>query len=349
MSQDASASGGVVALPKGPDGHYELAGDSSTLLTQANRFLEAAVARGLAPTTIRAYAFDLVAFVRWALNTGTHIEEIDEADLVDFIQAERSRDAKPSSINRRLSTIEGIYRFVTGKAIPRGKGVYVSTPNHRGRGYDRELGLHRIGPSGYRALRVKKPKLLVQCLSVDQVNEFLKTVERYRDLALVYLMLLCGLRSCEVLRMKIDDINTDASTLNVRGKGNKERLLPLPLPVRNALAGYLRLERPRLCLTNCVFVVLQGQRRGCPMTAAGLRSLFRRRRTRPTLKNANPHRWRHTFGSDMARAGVRLPILKKLMGHANPETTLSYIDLSMDDIAEEYHRASAKIRGRYEK
>jgi site-specific recombinase XerD len=349
MTHKVSSSHGVAVLPKGPDGRYELVGDSSTLLTQANRFLEAAAARGLAPNTIRAYAFDLASIVRWAIDTGRAIEQLEEADLVSLIQAERSRDAKPSSINRRLTTVEGFYRFVTGQAIPRGKGVHVGTPNHRGRGYDRELGLHRVGPKDQRALRVKKPRPLVQPLRVDQVNEFLKTVRRYRDLALVYLMLLCGLRSCEVLRMTLDDINVERSTVRVRGKGDRERLLPLPQPVRTALAGYLRLERPRLCLTERVFVVLQGQRRGCPMTEEGLRSLFRRRRAQPALRNANPHRWRHTFGSDMARAGVRLPILKKLMGHAYPETTLNYINLSMDDIAEEYHRASSKIRERYER
>ena len=63
---------------------------------------------------------------------------------------------------------------------------------------------------------------------------------------------------------------------------------------------------------------------------------------------ANPHRFRHTFGADMARAGVRLYTLQKLMGHAYAATTLQYINLSMDDIAAEYQRALETIQQRYE-
>ena len=84
------------------------------------------------------------------------------------------------------------------------------------------------------------------------------------------------------------------------------------------------------------------------MKPAGLRSLFRSHRKRPQLAGANPHRFRHTFGADMARSGVRLPVLQKLMGHANPEITLRYINLSMADIAESYYLAATEIQKRYD-
>jgi integrase len=85
------------------------------------------------------------------------------------------------------------------------------------------------------------------------------------------------------------------------------------------------------------------------MTPAGLRSLFRQRRRQPTLAIANPHRFRHTFGTDMARAGVGLPVLQRLMGHADMKTTLQYIELSMIDVADEYRRALATIEGRFKR
>jgi integrase/recombinase XerD len=83
------------------------------------------------------------------------------------------------------------------------------------------------------------------------------------------------------------------------------------------------------------------------MSLSGLRSLFRHRRRDHTVARANPHRFRHTFGADMARAGVRLPILQRLMGHADESTTLRYIELSMADIADEYRRAGEEIQRRY--
>ena len=84
------------------------------------------------------------------------------------------------------------------------------------------------------------------------------------------------------------------------------------------------------------------------MTPAGLRSLFRGRRKSTALTNANPHRFRHTFGADMARSGLVLPVLQKLMGHTNPETTLGYINLSMTDIADAYRVAAAEIQKHYD-
>jgi integrase len=85
------------------------------------------------------------------------------------------------------------------------------------------------------------------------------------------------------------------------------------------------------------------------MTPAGLRNLFRHRRRRSSLRVANPHRFRHTFGSDMARAGVRLPILQRMMGHADMKTTMQYIELSLVDVANEYERAIATLERRYKR
>jgi len=172
------------------------------------------------------------------------------------------------------------------------------------------------------------------------------------------LMLFCGLRSSEVLSLRTSDVNALDRRLLVHGKGNRERMLPLPKSLLLILTDYIRLERPSDVMDGAVggvmsgplFVVLQGRRRGQPMTPAGLRSLFRYRRRRfaETLANANAHRFRHTFGADMARAGVRLPVLQRMMGHADAKTTLQYIHLSMADIAAEYHRAIEIITKRYE-
>jgi site-specific recombinase XerD len=162
-------------------------------------------------------------------------------------------------------------------------------------------------------------------------------------------MLFCGLRSHEVLSLRVDDIDADNQAILVNGKGNKQRVVPLTPIACTTLAGYLRCERPRHCLTDRVFVILRGIRCGSPMTRAGLRSLFRNRRQQQArLKNANAHRFRHTYGTDMARAGIGMPVLQQLMGHSDIETTLRYVSLSFEDIAEEYQQASVRVRERYQ-
>ena len=327
---------------------FELQGASTPLVTQANSFLEAVATRGLAAMTLRAYAFDLVIVLRWLCKISRAFDQLEQADLLAFIRNEQARNSHPRSINRRLTTFEAFFLFVTGRELPRGKGVSTATPNYRGRGYDRYTGAHRIGPAPRRAVRVKTPKKLVEPLRADQVQAFLQTLDRYRDLALVYLMLFCGLRSHEALRLCINDIDADNQSLLINGKGNKQRVVPLAPIACTTLGGYLRCERPRHCLTDRIFVVLRGSKRGCPMTLAGLRSLFRSRRQRMArLHNANPHRFRHTYGTDMARAGVGMPVLQQLMGHSDIEMTLRYINLSLEDIAEEFQRASAHVRERY--
>jgi len=317
-------------------------------VAEANDFLHALQVRGLSPNTLRAYAFDLSALYRWLRASRRQLQPLQQPDLLDFIRAERERNAGPRSINRRLTTCRLLYRFCTDQELPRGPGTTLPAPDYRGRGKDRVLGLHQLPRRFQLKLRVPVARRLVEPLKREQVGLVLRTLRRYRDLGIVQLMLFCGLRSAEVLSLKLVDVSFEEGQLRVRGKGGKERMLPVPRTLVETLQAYLRLERPRRCSTPELFVVLQGERRGRPMTRAGLRTLLRHRRASPGLGNANPHRFRHTFGTDMARAGVRLSVLQKMMGHDDAATTLQYINLSMADVAAEFQRATAEIQRRYD-
>jgi site-specific recombinase XerD len=337
----------AVVLQQVAAGRFVLAGAADDFRDDANRFLEALTVRGLAPTTRRAYGFDLVVLARWLGPRGLTLRQLRAADLLEFIAVQRTAGAQPTSINRRLTTCRLLYRFCTDRELDGGPGSLGPAPYYRGRGRDRALGLHRVPRPPRLKLRVKTARRVVEPLVVSEVRRFLGTLRRYRDLAIVHLMLLCGLRCAEVLQLRRTDVGFDTSEVRVRGKGNKERLLPLPAVVARSLGDYLQWERPTVATTPHLFVVLQGRQHGRPMTLAGLRSLFRQRRRDYRLARANPHRFRHTFGADMARSGVRLPILQRLMGHADGMTTLQYIHLSMADVAEEYARAVAAIAPRY--
>lgn len=330
------------------NGHYQLIDGQRGPVEDANRFLNALESRGLSPHTVRAYAYDLLMLHRWLKHTGKALRSLQPSDLLAFVDAQKRAGAHPHSINRRLTTCRLLYRFCTDRELDAGYRTGMSRPHGMGARRDTDLGLHKLKLPWRRKLRVKTPRKLVEPLTSDQVRLFLRSLRRYRDLAIVHLMLLCGLRSREVLSLKREDIFFAENRIRVHGKGDKERLLPLPDILVRSLRDYLRLERPSQCTGPALFVVLQGKRRGQPMTAAGLRSLFRHRRLNPQIATANPHRFRHTFGTDMARAGVRLPILQQMMGHAHSETTLQYINLSLDDIAEEYQRAVRKIQKHYE-
>jgi integrase/recombinase XerD len=127
----------------------------------------------------------------------------------------------------------------------------------------------------------------------------------------------------------------------VRGKGNKIRFLPLAPETMQLIDHYLRFER-RDFSTAALFVSLKGRARGSRMTTAGLRSLFRYHRQTTGVSLANPHRFRRTFASDMLRAGLSLPALMQLMGHAHIQTTLVYVDVTPLDVYQQYARAVAQ-------
>ncbi|MGA2259818.1 MAG: site-specific integrase [Acidobacteriota bacterium] len=187
-------------------------------------------------------------------------------------------------------------------------------------------------------LRLKQPRRVIIPLSHEEVARFWASFRTYRDLGIIALMLFNGLRSREIIELRLEDVRFPELQFRVCGKGNKERMLPLSEDTMATLQRYLDFERPRVS-SPFVFLCLKGRRRGRPMTAAGLRSLFRHHRRTAEVPMANPHRFRHTFGADMVRCGISLPALMHLMGHSRIPTTMLYVRLSPEDVWREYRRA----------
>jgi integrase/recombinase XerD len=306
-----------------------------------NRYLDREYVRRLAPKTLRIYAHNLLHFVRWwesLHHTGDVLEgDLTESTLLDYVKFQSSQQPRPSSstINDRVA--------VADRAL---RNEFPEAPCQMARGFHqaflrrRPLGLGRPRVAMSR-LRVRIPKRAIFPLSVTEVARFWSSFRTARDLALVGLMLLQGLRSAEVLDLNEDDLLLSEGQLRVRGKGNKMRFLPLAPETVQLLDHYRRLERPQPG-TAALFVSLKGPARGTRMTLAGLRSLFRYHRQLTGIQLANPHRFRHTFASDMVRAGISLPALMQLMGHADIQTTLRYVQVTPQDVYLQYARAVAQ-------
>ena len=306
-----------------------------------NRFLDREYVRRLADATLRTYAHNLLHFVRWwdsVHHTGDIAEtDLTESTLLDYVRFQSSQQPRPSSstINDRVTVADRALRNQFPDAP-----CQIASGFHQAFLRRRPMGLGRPRVALSR-LRVRAPKLTILPLSVNEVARFWSSFRTARDLAVVGLMLLHGLRSAEVLALNRDDVLLSEAQLRVHGKGNKLRLLPLAPETIQLLDHYLRLERPHPC-TAALFVLLKGPARGARMTPAGLRSLFRYHRRTTGIKLANPHRFRHTFASDMVRAGMSLPALMQLMGHANIQTTLRYVQVTPQDVYLQYARAVAQ-------
>jgi integrase len=306
-----------------------------------NRYLDREYVRRLANTTLRTYAHHLLHFVRWwesLHHTGDIVEgDLTESTLLDYVRFQSSQQPRPSpsSINDRVVVADrGLRNEFPNAPCQMASGFHQPFLRRRPMG----LGRPRVVMS---RLRVKVPKHNIVPLSVEEVARFWSSFRISRDFAIVGLMLLNGLRSAEVLALNSDDLLLSEAQLRVHGKGNKWRLLPLAPETVQLLQHYLRLERPNPC-SAALFVVLKGPARGTRMTPAGLRSLFRYHRQTTSVPLANPHRFRHTFASDMIRAGMSLPALMQLMGHAFIDTTLHYVQVTPQDVYLQYARAVAQ-------
>jgi integrase len=267
-------------------------------------------------------------------------EQFTESTLVDYVRSQLDHIPKlsPEHINMRSMMLRRLFRFHFHQDMPHSPYLiqrtwYRRSPLGYGRG--------RIATASA-DLKLKVPQRVIQPLSREQVQHFWYSFATARDLAIVALMLLNGLRSREVLALLLEDLRFGEAQIRVHGKGARVRLLPLAPETIRLLRCYLATERP-LTNTAQVFVSLKGSARGHAMTPAGLRSLFRHHRQTSQVAQANPHRFRHTFGRDMICAGVSLPALQRLMGHAHIQTTLLYIHLAPQDVFAEYARAVERI------
>jgi integrase len=307
-----------------------------------NQYLDTLALRRMAPLTIRGYAHSLLHFLRWWESVHhtaiIQSEALSDSILLEYVRFQSGQQPPPSgsTINQRLAMVDRALRDLFPHAPSQ------LAPPLQVRYWRRApMGLGRPSAALSR-VRVKEEKRTIVPLSIDEVARFWTSFRTSRDLAIVGLMLLQGLRSREVLALNREDVSLPEAQIRVRGKGGKTRFLPLAPEAVQLLDHYLHLERPDVAPPP-LFLSLKGGARGQRMTPAGLRSLFRYHRRTSGVEKANPHRFRHTFATDMVRAGVSLPALMRLMGHANIQTTLVYVEVTPLDVYQQFARAAAQL------
>jgi integrase/recombinase XerC len=205
-----------------------------------NRFLDREYVRRLAEATLRSYAMDLLHFLRWwvTVNNSDSMNEdvLRSSVLMDYVRRQAGEQPRPAAatINRRVGVVERALR----SEFPDTATAFAPGFQHF---YWRRspLGYGRPRPALSR-LRVSQPKPILMPLSVDEVAHFWASFHTSRDLAIVGLMLLQGLRLREVISLNCEDILRSESQMRVLGKGNKIRILPLASDTVLLLDYYLR-------------------------------------------------------------------------------------------------------------
>jgi len=295
------------------------------------------------PNTVLAAGFDLKVFFTVV---GKDPAGVTTADVLGFITAQRSvGDPKvirlvdgesglsARTIKRRLSSLSSMYAFLVARGDVDSNPVPSGLPTRRSR---------RRGRRGVPLIRAART--LPRIVAPDEVDALLAACRRLRDRAMFEAMVFGGLRRCEVLGLRLGDLDAARrQVFIVEGKGGHQRRIPISKRWFATVGDYLRVERPVEAMTDRVFVVLKGRRRGEPLSFEGLNQVFVSARERAGLRRITCHELRHTCFTRLREAGMELEALQAQAGHRSIETTRLYVHLANEWLAAEYHQAMTVI------
>jgi integrase/recombinase XerD len=300
------------------------------------------------PNTVLAAAYDLRVFFTVVAKAP---DEVCAGDVLGFITAQRtgrvgaysvvqslnvegdSGGVSTSTVARRLSVISGFFAFLQVRGdvgmnpVPRG------LPTRRQRS--------RPGQGVPLTRRTRRLPTILTPVEVDALTAALRT---HRDRAMVAAMVLGGLRRCEVLGLRMEDLRVGEHRLFIaEGKGGHQRLVPVSARFFVAVQAYLEAERPPGLSTDAVFVALKGPARGRPLAVRGLDEILAGARRRAGLSHATCHELRHTCLTRLREAGMALEAVQAQAGHASIESTRIYLHLADDWLASQYRKAAEVI------
>lgn len=303
------------------------------------RYIEFVAAR-CRPNTVIATRSDLRAFFAVV---DVDPREVEPSDVLAFI-AEQRRPRSGNvvridgegglaarTIKRRLASVSGLFGYLV--II----GERTSNPVPRG------LATRRRGQRGATPL-IRTARTLPRVLDPAEVNALLGALRRWRDRAMLEAMVLGGLRACEVIGLRLEDLRpVERRVFIADGKGGHQRLVPISPRFFGSVARYLDGERPAGATTERVFVALKGPRRGEALSLDGLEEIIRAAKARAGLSHATCHELRHTCLTRLREAGMALEAVQAQAGHRSIESTRIYLHLANDWLAGEYTRATALI------
>ena len=285
--------------------------------------------RGLSRNTLEAYRSDLLQFGEWLGRTHRDPLGVGHSELSEFANeiATGHADkppAAPATLQRKVACLRSFYRHL------RRTGVLTTDPT-----------AHLRAP--------KQGRKLPQVLSRDEVAELLRQPRgtepaALRDRALLETMYACGLRASEAIDLEVGDVDLEDGILRARGKGSKERLVPVGSAAARALTAYLQRGRARLVGDRWEARLFVNQR-GAGLSRQGLYKIVQRHAASAGLASKmSPHTLRHSFATHLLAGGCDLRSLQEMLGHADIATTQLYTHLSAERLKDVYFESHPRAR-----
>ncbi|MBU4320066.1 MAG: tyrosine recombinase XerC [Thermodesulfovibrionales bacterium] len=275
------------------------------------RYLE--IEKGASPHTLRAYRKDLEAF---SIHVKSKVEDIAMNDIRGFVAEEINSGHKKTTAGRRLAAVRSFLKFLYREgSIKSNPAKLVPTP--------------------------KLPKMLPKFLSVDDVFALVEKPEGIgflpaRDRAILELLYSSGLRVSELAGLNAEDINVREGLVKVKGKGKKERIVPVGTKAVEAIKTYF-IERVLLKKKDGAFFL---NRNGARLTDRSIRRIvIKYAKAIGVNSRIGPHTLRHTFASHLLQGGADLRVIQELLGHSSLSTTQKYTHLDITHLMDTYDKA----------
>jgi integrase/recombinase XerD len=274
------------------------------------------IERSLSDNTLEAYGRDLADFA------GAMIEQrIEDAQSVrtehvsDWVRGLAESGLEPSTQARMLVAVRGFYKhLVREKAVAEDPARLVDLP--------------------------KPKKRLPETLSYEEVIRLLvAAAENHRDRAIVALLYGAGLRVSEVIHLEMSQLHLASAVIRVRGKGDKERAVPIGRQVIDLVQRYLELERSARLGGRSSELVFPGRSRSGVYTRQAVFAMLRKLGARASLeRDVSPHRLRHAFATHLVQGGADLRAVQAMLGHADLRTTEVYTHVDDEHLRTTYDR-----------
>jgi integrase/recombinase XerD len=291
------------------------------------------VERGLSANTLASYRRDLRRYLHSLAARGIgSLAEAGEADVAEFLAGLRRGDDRhpplsASSAARAIVAVRGLHRFASREGLaPTDVAASVRPPT--------------------------LPRRLPKALPLDEVLAILAaagdadTPAGLRDRALVELLYACGARISEAVGLAVDDVDLDAGSVLLHGKGGKDRIVPLGQYARDAVSAYLVRGRPALAAAGRGGPALFLNRRGGRLSRQSAWTSLRAAATRAGLTaRVSPHTLRHSFATHLLDGGADVRVVQELLGHASVATTQIYTMVTVERLREVYAAAHPRARG----
>ncbi len=296
-----------------------------------SRFLDyLKIEKGLAPLTVSAYATDIGQFAEFLAKRKRTLLKARRSDMRNFIQQLFANSVDGRSVGRKLSALRHLYRYLLlDKLIEHDPTLNIDSP--------------------------KQWKVLPKALARDEMEAMLSgshpASDRQQDeaialrnRAMLEVFYAGALRVSEIISIKLEDLKLDVGYVLVRGKGDKERIVPLGKSAQQALAEYMREARTVLTRRNTSPLLFLG-RRACKLTRQRVWQIVRAA-SLSAGRHASPHMLRHSCATHMVENGADLRTVQTILGHADISTTQIYTHVALDRLKTVYQKHHPRARAR---